>query len=233
MCHTPLDPIIGAVPPQSNKKETRIINVGLPKSGSTSLHRMFSHAGRKKEKTNLNLHYCGQCIFDQIQEQRQQYEEKSTAKIEYDLLHKCGDFHVWTQIDFLHYEKCIFPQIQYLEELYSDAPNATWLMPMRNVSNWVRSVTHYRNARELAEECDLLPYLNITIGDAKSDDKMMELYCAHIDQIRFFVKSHPTLSYIEFRIEDPNVGSFLKEFFPSLSESRWKNFHHNREIDDE
>ena len=213
ICHEPTKAIIGNVRPQNNDKETRIINMGMPKSGSSSVTAMFKESGMKVSHwTCKNDEYCGKCISAQIQ---QQNETSGLFK-------SCGDYHVWAQLDYQMESTCVYPQIQYMEELYRDAPDATWIMPMRNVSNWLHSVNKWGDMRGRFQYCDFLPHLNFTYGDNKSDEKMMELYCSHIEQVRSFVKAHPTLSYIEFRIEDLNVDSYLKEFFPSLKVTHWK-----------
>ena len=35
---------------------------------------------------------------------------------------------------------CFFPQDSALPELYAAHPNATWVLPLRPVTNWIRSV---------------------------------------------------------------------------------------------
>jgi hypothetical protein len=120
---------------------------------------------------------------------------------------------------------CIFPQIKYLERLYADAPHATWLMPLRNVSTWLESVNRWNSMRRRYRRCNFRPFLNFKgHGDEKKDRKMMALYCNHVQQIRQFVVEHPTLSLIEFRIEDPNAGAFLAQYLP-VNATEWG--HHN------
>jgi len=118
---------------------------------------------------------------------------------------------------------CIFPQIQYLEKIYVDAPHAAWIMPMRNVSDWIDSVSRWGGPprkrepgkfREDFSPCNF-PQIGFKgLTDRMDDKKMMAMYCNHIVQIREFVRSHPTLSLIEFRIEDPNAGKFLESLLP-------------------
>ena len=131
-----------------------------------------------------------------------------------DIFRKCGNFNVFGQMDCQH-GGCIFPQVSFLDKLYKDAPNATWLLPLRNASNWLDSTNKWGDLRARYRQCNFHPYLDFKgQGDEKSDQKMMAMYCNHIQQIRQFVAEHPTLSLVEFRIENPNAGSFLAQFFP-------------------
>jgi hypothetical protein len=133
---------------------------------------------------------------------------------------ECGDFTLWGEMNF-HRKKqnvCIYPQIRHLERIYTDAPHATWIMPMRNVSDWIDSVTRWGSYpgkfRDDFGPCNF-PQIGFNGSTDRMDDrKMMAMYCNHIVQIREFVKSHQTLSLIEFRIEDPNMGKFLESLLP-------------------
>ena len=133
-----------------------------------------------------------------------------------DIFQRCGNFNVFGQMD-QHMSGCTYPQIELLDRLHKDAPHATWLMPLRNVSEWLGSVNRWNNLRDRFGFCNFHPHLDFeggNRGDEKNDQKMMALYCNHVQQIRQFVVDHPTLSLVEFRIEDNKTGSFLEDFFP-------------------
>mmetsp|Transcript_3117 Transcript_3117/g.3694 ORF Transcript_3117/g.3694 Transcript_3117/m.3694 type:complete len:341 (-) Transcript_3117:510-1532(-) len=236
VCSKPLEPIISSNLGGNNPK---YINVGMPKSGSTSITHLFKMAGitnchydnckknHPKNKNKNKKRACGVCIKDIIDNHRQR-----------NIFSECGDFTMWGEMNIIEEKACIFPQIKYLENIYTDAPHATWIMPMRNVSDWLDSVSkwgHYPG--EFRNQFRLCNFQQIGFNgstDAMDDRKMMAMYCNHIVQIREFVKSHPTLSLIEFRIEDPNVGKFLESLLPIdaadwgkqnvMDESRQKKF---------
>jgi hypothetical protein len=223
VCSKPIKPIISDDDLGSNN--ARYINVGFPKSGSTSLYDVFRSAGissshykncrdianpKKKAK-------CGICIKNVI--------DNNTGR---NMFTECGDFTLWGEINFhrKNVNVCIYPQIQYLEKMYTDAPHATWIMPMRNVSDWIDSVTRWGaypgKFRDDFGPCNF-PQIGFNGSTDRMDDrKMMAMYCNHIVQIREFVKSHQTLSLIEFRIEDPNVGKFLESLIP-IDADDWGN----------
>ncbi len=185
---------------------SRIINVGMPKCGSTSLNQFFQddfysrhfHCGMKG--------YCGDCIKANIEDNQPP-------------LVNCGNFTVWTQMDQTH-RTCIFPQIFYLEEIYNEAPNATFILPFRNVTGWIRSVSNWKKFRQrLNNVCDFTK-IGIEQKSLMIDENMEALFCNHVKHIRQFVHDHPSLTLIEVSIEDPSAGNILASHFP-VDASKW------------
>jgi len=208
-CLEPLQkPIIGT------HDLSRILNVGMPKCGSNSLQVFFEEDFKTKhfKSCGKGNSYCGYCI--------QNYVQKKMPP-----LANCGNYTVLTQMDRPGEDNCVFPQISYLKELYQEAPNATWILPFRNATGWIRSVNNWSNLRyRFAMSCDFSKY-GINKGDLKKindkDDKnMVSLLCNHVKHIRKFVYYHPSLTLIEFSIEDPNAGNILATYFP-VNASRW------------
>ena len=233
LCHKPIDPIISKTrhlydffdPRNVRNSTARILNMGMPKSGSSSVSKLFKNSGFKTSHWGCGKRSgaCGNCFERHL---------NTTS----DIFRKCGNFNVYSQMDRMKNEgsspdnACIFPQIKYLDRLYEDAPHATWLMPLRNVSTWLDSVNKWNTMRRRYRMCNFRPFLHFKgHGDEKKDHKMMALYCNHVQQIRQFIVEHPTLSLIEFRIEDPNVGSFLAQYLP-VNASHWG--HHNENSDE-
>ena len=215
LCHTPIDPIISKTrvlfDPQNIRNSTaRVLNMGMPKSGSSSVSEIFTNSGFKTSHWGCGRGKgaCGHCFERHL----------NTTD---DIFRKCGNHNVFTQMDQMWKKGCIFPQIKYLDKLYEDAPHATWLMPLRNVSAWLDSVNRWNDMRRRYRRCNFSPYLDFQgHGDEKSDQKMMAMYCNHVQQIRQFVVEHPTLSLVEFRIENPNAGSFLAQYLP-VDAAQW------------
>ena len=211
-CHMPIDPIISPTQDTSS----RIINMGMPKSGSSSVHHLFAESGMKTSHfmcgsgNRSKFNACGYCFA------------KNMNKTDDNIFRLCGDYQVYTQMDHVNRFGigCYFPQIQYLERLYTDAPHATWLMPIRNVSHWLNSVNKWFGMRKLYGTCNFRPHLSFGHEDFKEDANMMALYCNHIQQIRQFVADHPSLSLVEFRIEDENAGLLLAKYLP-VNASYW------------
>ena len=110
----------------------RLINVGFPKVGSTSMQSFFNNITGGASHWTCNptpmqySGYCGLCIKKALQNDKPP-------------LTTCGNFTVFAQLDYTSGE-CIYPQIQYLDELYKENPTATLLLPFRNVSRWITSL---------------------------------------------------------------------------------------------
>lgn len=134
------------------------INVGMPKMGSTSLHKV-SYANNHMEHTSVSfdrfddiLNYntlscyvilpqyfccgnhtsshwecgkgkglCADCM-------------KNAAASGLKPLESCGNFQAFMQMD----KDSFFPQIELLEQIHNESPNATFLLMFRNTSDWFR-----------------------------------------------------------------------------------------------
>ena len=229
---------------------SRILNVGFEKVGSKTISDFFINSGFHTSHHKCDARggkmrvsplqqvvgslaptaFCiwgGLCIEKQVQ-------ENATGGI----LSNCGNFTIFTQMDFMHYirrkkdvpkYKCIFPQIHYLNELYEDSPNATWMLPFRNVTKWIASLTHFNKMKyRMKKFCDF-PELGFhhDADKEKTDEDFVSLYCNHVKQIRRFVERHPTLSLVEFSIDDPDFAKYLASVFPgvSVSDTTWGHAH--------
>lgn len=217
-CLQPLrNPILGV------HDESRILNVGFPKMGSSSLQNLFLKSGYYSRHHHCGkVGYCGDCIQQEIRNKL-------------DPLEMCGNFTVQTQMDFHPPSRPIYPQIHYLQELYNVAPNATYILPFRNVSKWVYSLTNWNaygrtsNYRGRFNNA-VFPQLNWTKEMGKHDSDYEILVCNHVRNIRKFVSERPTLSLVEIDIEDPNTGEYLESIFRSVNGSFWQQTNVNKKI---
>merc|ERR1712156_1299612 len=118
--------------------------------GSNSLQTMFKLSGKQfrnmyKRTRHFNcgkVGYCGVCMREAI-------ENKQPP------LSSCGNFTVWSQIDYPLYEKCFFPQVSAIQEIYNDAPDAVFLLPFREINSWFHSVFRWRDLLSRMSKCDL------------------------------------------------------------------------------
>lgn len=207
-CMKPLEhPVLGT------HDLSRVINVGMPKAGSSSLHAFF------RDGSNLTSNHfvcrphqghmpCGICFKGQVENKRDPFAN-------------CGNHTVWTQMDFHYWKRPgIYPQIEYLDEIYKYAPNATFILTFRNTTAWVNSMTHWAENDPVGSmrkrlDASTFPVINWTKDMGKDNDKDYEQFvCNHVRQIRQFVNDHPTLSLVEYSIEGTNVGELLASVFP-------------------
>lgn len=202
---------------------SRIINVGMPKCGSNSLHQFFKPKFNSIHFICRKAGYCGKCMEKNI--------EANEPPIE-----NCGNYTVLTQMDYTTFSYCVFPQITYLEEIYNEAPNATFILPFRNVTGWIKSISEWvipgaKNPTlrlRLNKSCDFTS-IGIERNSLSEDENMMKLYCNHVKNVRQFVHDHPSLTLIEFSIEDPNAGNILASHFP-VDASNWGKKNANPQI---
>jgi len=186
---------------------TPILVVGLPKTGTTSIHAFFKRSGyRSSHFKCIDDRFCGLCI-------------KAAARQGKTPLKSCGDYEVWAQMDMENLGMCHFPQIHNLGILHQEAPNATFLLSHRNMTRWVRSVKNWVGAfRSMAvrlAKCDGGP-------KSKKSQDLIQWHLEHVQRIRDFVKAHPSHALVEIDIEDPNAGEIMAQHFGSASPaSNW------------
>lgn len=132
LCHKPIDPTISKSRdlfyPQNVRNSTaRVLNMGVSKSGSSSVSKLFENSGFYASQWGCGeAGLCGTCFSRHF---------NTTG----DVFRQCGNFNFSGQLD-QQMSGCNYPQIELLDKIYEDAPHATWLMPLRNVSEWLSSV---------------------------------------------------------------------------------------------
>jgi hypothetical protein len=201
----------GNLPELSPEKQrllpTPILLVGMPKSGTTTIESFFHRSGyRSSHYRCLNNLYCGLCIKVAIEQGKPP-------------LKTCGDYEVWAQMDVENLGQCFFPQIQNLEQLHEEAPNATFVLSHRNMTRWARSVRNWvgveRSMAARLAKCKGGP-------KTKQPEDLIQWHLEHIQRIRDFVKSHPSHTLVEIDIEDPDAGEIMSQRFGAASPaSNW------------
>jgi len=179
---------------------TPILLVGMPKTGTTSIHAFFKRSGyRSSHYKCINDLLCGLCIKVAI--------EKGKPPLK-----SCGDYEVWAQMDVENLGQCYFPQIQNLDILHQEAPNATFILSHRNMTRWARSVENWvgriRSMAARLAKCKGGP-------KSKNAEDLIQWHLEHIERIRTFVKDHPSHKLVEINIEDPNAGEIMARHFGS------------------
>ena len=145
--------------------------VGMPKSGTSSIHDFFRCGGVKSvtHQTCGNVS-CARCIWDNVARKR-------------DVLDGCR-YTVYTQLDYERYGNtfCFFPQ-QNLSLLHESYPSSTFILNTRNPIGWVNSVSNWGALRARLGQCHLGPY------DLSHDDEMIAFYNAHSRYVREFARA--------------------------------------------
>ena len=226
-------------------KEKPVFVVGLPKSGTTSIHQIFqcsssssssssSGGGNKTNNFYKSQHYCccgsnrthtkcddvpgGQLMAECM---RKNYKSNTS------ILQGCGNYDVYAQMDAEFGNSMFLPQRFQLNELHDYAPNSTFILNLRPAKDWVKSVTNWYGLGGR--------FLNrFNIDYRKIDDRhqvLEEIYNNHTQFIRDFVRSHPSHGLLEINITSPTAGKILASVFPNLNESCWGLHNKNKKRD--
>jgi Sulfotransferase domain len=201
----------------------KIIVVGMPKSGTSSVTKFFQKQQKQFFKRACHFgcaipvdangygtynnktfgRYLGVCMAEA--------KEKKLP-----LIKTCGDYEVIGQMDFSKANKCYMPQITMLQELHDEHPDATFILNLRNVHHWTSSVSrwggmHTRLSRFCGE--------NVGPKNAKGIS-LRTWYQEHTTRIRQFVADHPTHALVEIDVESPATGPRMASIF-GLDEQGW------------
>ena len=189
-----------------------VVNLGMPKMGSTSLHSYFKCGG------HTSVHwlcgggktYCGDCIEKAI--------KSDLLPLPYSTC-KMKKMASYAQID-RGPENLV--QVNYLNEIVSGIPNATFILTFRNMTNWFRSLTNWgtpeNNMRKRFERANIT---GLPEGVGKNVSQFSSFYCEYVKRVRKEVAKYPGRhELIEIDIEDPTVGRQVEEAF-GIKETCW------------
>ena len=188
-----------------------VINLGMPKSGSTTLEEFFDCAGWKASHWQTERHgYLGKCMEDAVNRgdpplsSCNSWYRKKKKGISKPDRSEDADVEAMLQLDIVlpSFNACVFPQMAYLDEFHNEAPNATFILNFRPVSDWSNSVIRWSGGRGSTKsslagrmaECDL-PGLPTGVGGTA--EELSAWWCQHVNRVRQFVEKHPSHKLIE------------------------------------
>ena len=118
------------------------------------------------------------------------------------------------------------PQHFLLHQLHRDYPNATFILPLRNSTQWVNSAMNWFNMRgRLVNEYRAQNPTMPRPGRSGAADWLKRIYEEHSQYVRDFVQKYPSHTLIEFHIHQQDAGEILGNAF-GLSPKCWG--HHNK-----
>ena len=183
-----------------------IFVVGFPKTGTTSIHAMFSCAGLKSS------HYCccGSNITHTDCKDGRTFSKciRDNKKAGQPILEGCGDYDVYAQMDAELGRTIHLPQYSELDLLHAYAPHATFLLNLRPAREWMNSVTHWYGLGGR-----FLTHFNVDINRVNRNQALEDIYNNHTQFIRDFVELHPSHALVEVDISSPTAGAFLADAF--------------------
>ena len=114
-----------------------VIVLGMPKTGTESIAKFFTCNKWKSSHWTCPGHgHCGQCLLRWVAA-----VAGSSIADGADLLREaCGDFDVFSQIDYEPSGACLFPQVTYLPTLLRYLPNAYFVLNTRPTAHCTLAV---------------------------------------------------------------------------------------------
>jgi len=187
-----------------------IINLGMPKTGSTSLQYFFKCGGSYKASHDIcGAVSCGDCIRNNVENKRTPFTD-------------CGDYNAWTQMDMCQPpDHCYFPQIDALPALLQAYPNAIYLLPKRDTRDWIQSLKEWDNRGKFRpmdvrfKDCRFA-----TRGPITSFEEFLQ---DHFSRVRSLCSKHG-VTLVEFFLEQAGP---LFHAFPDIKQTCWGNHNQN------
>jgi hypothetical protein len=188
-----------------------ILNMGMPKCGSTSLFTfLYCAEYAVSHFFCVDKWSCASCMY-------------ANSRSGNPPLQNCGNWDAYTQLDSEGLHSCFFPQAELLEEIHDESPDATFVLTFRNVDHWIASVKKWKQASDHPPMNELLDMCYVPgkpVGKGSEDEELRHFFCSQVQRVRDFVDSHPTHTLIEIDIEDPNTAQIMADIF-QVSDKCW------------
>jgi hypothetical protein len=199
------------------KIPTPVLLASLPKSGTTSIWRYFLRGGQSASHNvaQLNETWSNKTVLgtgDKVNGAHMVSGEcmKWNALAGRPFLEGCGDYNVWTDTGSLTTRQdqttvCYYPGIEGLDEWYKSYPNSTIILTTRSVKSWVHSASTWGGGGMVMrwDSCNLTGFVG------QKSTELAQFYNWHLDLVRDFARRHPSITYIEALLEDPDIASIL------------------------
>ena len=191
------------------------LNLGLPKMGTTSLHKFFTCGG-----LSSTHYYCHPNPTPKLGKKglrnakcSTMMEKASLARLP-PLSFAIRDYNIsdaYMQLDDGHY----FPQVELLDEIVESYPYATLFLTFRNMSAWYKSLSNWPPNRKskFSDRLRMLDIKGLPKGKGKDIYELSDWYCKHVQRVRKLVTQYSTYTLVEVDIEDPDMGQWLESIF--------------------
>ncbi|KAL7565722.1 hypothetical protein ACA910_005416 [Epithemia clementina (nom. ined.)] len=198
---------------------TPIINVGLPKIGSSTLYEFFQCAGYK-----ANHGQNGICFQKAHQAGKPVLESCDIAKLRNP--EQQQSIQAWLQLDVTSPPKnCHYPQMSELEQIHQEAPNATLILNFRPMLDWYRSLRRWRRMHMRLQQCDLP---GLPRGKGRELRDLQQWFGHHVQRIRQFVQRHPSHALIELNLYDTHQSSKIMAQLFQTNATCWGHVNANK-----
>ena len=187
-----------------------VVIVGLNKAGTSSIRDYFRCGGFKTSHYFCNdgdqNPSCGSIIKGNIQRGDPPFAEMN--------------WEVYSEIN--DHKICYYPQMQALEELHRHYANATFILNLRNTTQWVDSVKAWGHGPEALWKkiikCDLP---GLPVGKGSTDFELASWFKTHTKRVREFVSNHASHKLVEVKIDSKDAGEVMEEHFGISAKLCW------------
>lgn len=200
-----------------------VINLGMPKCGTTSEWAFFKCAGYHATHSNQGSECAGLCMRDAANIGFPVISEclkGNDAMLEINCQGAFGEEYKEGQ----YYspkskDDCFYPQLSLLEEMHMDDPNVTFLLAFRPIDDWIDSVVNWLG-KKITEvsNCNLPNQPRGTPNPHDPDDihdSSVHYICSHVIHARNFVRDHPSHALVELDLYDNDANAeILGALFP-------------------
>jgi hypothetical protein len=99
-----------------------------------------------------------------------------------------------------------------LDNFYRNHPEGTLVLTTRNVEDWVESINGYHDlGYRFKTTCRKPGYFETHWSNKNvTDADLAQFYLDHVQAVRDFATSHPSLTYIEVSLESEDTGKILE-----------------------
>lgn len=200
---------------------TPIIVMGMMKAGTTSIYGYFN-CGIEPGSAELSHYDCKPGNDPQeIGMSCGKRMRRNLTKNKKPAFHTMDHFTLYAEIDAQENNGGMtLPQLSYLEEIYDNFPEATWILNLRDAKSWLSSINRWKDLRQRFIDNPYPPLL--PKGKGESDAEMIEFYMAQAEQIRRFCGKHPSITLVEVQIDSESAGQVMEDAF-GISKQCWGN----------
>jgi len=137
-----------------------VLNMGFPKTGSSTLYQFFDCAGYNATHWRSNDDFEGICMRDATniglppiktcapnKEALLQMDVTLPFGVQYQIRKR--------NVSFRQRDECFFPQLSLLEEIHEEVPDATFVINFRPIKDWLRSMIGWYSSMERIQSCHL------------------------------------------------------------------------------
>lgn len=173
-----------------------LVNLGLPKSGTTTLHTALARSGLRSAHWKVKHRIVGRNLYHHHLAGR----DPLTDLAEYDVI---------TQADFISEHRSYWPQMDaaLVHAIASHHPECRFLLLTRPVAKIADSIMRWR---DLSDRLEALGAPGLPPGHAGEIDALTTWIDGHFRNVRRWFKDDPR--FLELDIEDPEAPNRLGQF---------------------